>query len=111
MQPRYRPPDDPAPRGSVKVDNPMARDRSSAKFLRVRIRKMVFHCMGENVGKSLFFQILRGELAERVGFEPTVPCGTPDFESGTFGHSAISPASSRAHCISRLSALRCCAFA
>ena len=20
-------------------------------------------------------------LAERVGFEPTVPCGTPDFES------------------------------
>jgi hypothetical protein len=31
-------------------------------------------------------------LAERVGFEPTVPCGTPDFESGTFGHSATSPA-------------------
>ena len=30
-------------------------------------------------------------LAERVGFEPTVPCGTPDFESGTFDHSAISP--------------------
>ena len=30
-------------------------------------------------------------LAERVGFEPTVPCGTPDFESGTFGHSATSP--------------------
>jgi hypothetical protein len=32
-------------------------------------------------------------LAERVGFEPTVPCGTPDFESGTFGHSATSPVS------------------
>ena len=30
-------------------------------------------------------------LAERVGFEPTVPCGTPDFESGTFDHSATSP--------------------
>ena len=30
-------------------------------------------------------------LAEREGFEPTVPCGTPDFESGTFGHSATSP--------------------
>ena len=30
-------------------------------------------------------------MAERVGFEPTVPCGTPDFESGTFGHSATSP--------------------
>ena len=30
-------------------------------------------------------------LAERVGFEPTVPCSTPDFESGTFDHSATSP--------------------
>ena len=30
-------------------------------------------------------------LAERVGFEPTVPCGTPDFESGTIDHSATSP--------------------
>jgi hypothetical protein len=30
-------------------------------------------------------------LAERVGFEPTVTCATPDFESGTFGHSATSP--------------------
>ena len=32
-------------------------------------------------------------VAERVGFEPTVPCGTPDFESGTFDHSATSPGS------------------
>ena len=23
-------------------------------------------------------------MAERVGFEPTVPCGTPHFECGTF---------------------------
>ena len=30
-------------------------------------------------------------LEEAVGFEPTVPCGTPDFESGTFGHSATLP--------------------
>ena len=30
--------------------------------------------------------------AEREGFEPSVPFrGTPDFESGTFGHSVISP--------------------
>ena len=34
-------------------------------------------------------------LAERVGFEPTVPCGTPDFESGTFDHSATSPGRKR----------------
>ena len=30
-------------------------------------------------------------MAERVGFEPTVPCSTPDFESGTIDHSATSP--------------------
>ena len=30
-------------------------------------------------------------LEEEVGFEPTVPFGTPDFESGTFGHSATLP--------------------
>ena len=34
-------------------------------------------------------------LAERVGFEPTVPCSTPDFESGTFDHSATSPGRKR----------------
>jgi hypothetical protein len=26
-----------------------------------------------------------------VGVEPTLPFGKPDFESGAFGHSAISP--------------------
>ena len=30
-------------------------------------------------------------LAEEVGFEPTVLCSTPDFESGTFGRSATLP--------------------
>ena len=30
-------------------------------------------------------------LAERQGFEPWVPCGTPLFESGQFNHSCISP--------------------
>ena len=30
-------------------------------------------------------------LAEREGFEPPVPYGTPDFESGTFDHYATSP--------------------
>ena len=30
-------------------------------------------------------------MAEREGFEPPVPFGTPDFESGTFDHSATSP--------------------
>ena len=30
-------------------------------------------------------------MAEREGFEPPAPRGAPDFESGTFGHSVISP--------------------
>jgi hypothetical protein len=30
-------------------------------------------------------------LAERVGFEPTMSCPIPLFESGTFNHSVISP--------------------
>ena len=29
--------------------------------------------------------------AEREGFEPSVPCGTPVFKTGAFNHSAISP--------------------
>jgi hypothetical protein len=39
---------------------------------------------GQIIGLGLY-------LEEEVGFEPTVPCGTPDFESGTFGHSATLP--------------------
>jgi hypothetical protein len=30
-------------------------------------------------------------LAERAGFEPAMPFDMPDFESGTFDHSATSP--------------------
>jgi hypothetical protein len=30
-------------------------------------------------------------LAERVGFEPTIPKGIPLFESGAIVHSATSP--------------------
>ncbi len=30
-------------------------------------------------------------LAEREGFEPPVPCGTPVFKTGVFDHSTISP--------------------
>ena len=41
--------------------------------------------------KANFLWIFNGKLEEEVGFEPTVPCGTPDFESGTFGHSATLP--------------------
>ncbi len=38
----------------------------------------------------------RRDLAERVGFEPTVRRRrTPDFESGAFDHSATSPEAAR----------------
>ena len=30
-------------------------------------------------------------LAERVGFEPTDPCRSPVFKTGSFNHSDISP--------------------
>ena len=30
-------------------------------------------------------------FAEREGFEPPVPCGTPVFKTGVFDHSTISP--------------------
>lgn len=34
----------------------------------------------------------RQEIAtERVGFEPTEPCGSSDFKSDAFDHSATSP--------------------
>ena len=42
-------------------------------------------------GFAKISQSLEFSLAERVGFEPTVPCGTIDFESITFDHSDTSP--------------------
>ena len=41
--------------------------------------------------KKELFRLFFDKLAEKEGFEPSVPCGTPDFESGTFDHSATSP--------------------
>ena len=35
----------------------------------------------------------RKSLAERVGFEPTLPCGKHAFQACAFSHSAISPQS------------------
>ncbi|CAD0230010.1 hypothetical protein PL10110_480024 [Planktothrix agardhii] len=39
--------------------------------------------------------LLIPEITERGGFEPPEPCGSPDFKSGAFDHSATSPV---AHC-------------
>ena len=41
------------------------------------------HCLRRNP--------LRGLMAERVGFEPTGPCGPPVFKTGALDHSATSP--------------------
>ena len=42
-------------------------------------------------GCLFLLNLLTIKLAEREGFEPSVPYGTPDFESGAFDHSATSP--------------------
>ena len=44
-------------------------------------------------GKDVFPRSVKGNLEEREGFEPSEPRGSPDFESGTFDHSATSPVS------------------
>jgi hypothetical protein len=52
------------------------------------------HTVGlERVGHlRIACQYLQGFLmAERVGFEPTVPCGTHAFQACALSHSAISP--------------------
>jgi hypothetical protein len=36
--------------------------------------------------------LLQRDMAERTGFEPVVPCGTPVFKTGAINHSATSPA-------------------
>ena len=50
----------------------------------------------KNPVNAYFTGLIASFLEEEVGFEPTVPCGTPDFESGTFGHSATLPSLVRA---------------
>ena len=44
------------------------------------------------------YEIKTKYMAERVGFEPTVPCGTLDFESSTFDLSDTSPLIAVKHC-------------
>ena len=45
-----------------------------------------------------------GGMAERVGFEPTLPCGKHAFQACAFSHSAISPTASSLHQGSRAGA-------
>jgi hypothetical protein len=47
--------------------------------------------IGDIFEYGLVTRVESGCLAERAGFEPAEPCGSPDFESGTFDHSATSP--------------------
>jgi hypothetical protein len=54
-----------------------------------------FHHFGKGLPSRLSecVWILSGEgVAERVGFEPTLPCGKHAFQACAFSHSAISPA-------------------
>ena len=65
------------------------------------VRSVVFDSRRETKKDSRLFDLSPYLVrAERVGFEPTVPCGTPVFETGTFGHSVTSPiaeANDRSH--------------
>ena len=48
--------------------------------------------LGRNANSpARFLQTARANGTERVGFEPTVPEGTPVFETGPFDHSGTSP--------------------
>src|ERR1700748_2688066 len=49
--------------------------------------------------------------AESKGFELLVGCPTPDFESGTFGHSVSSPPATLIHRASDVQALKRCGWA
>ena len=62
-----------------------------------RIGTKILYTFGQFGFGIFFFHVTNeimakfNEMAEREGFEPPVPYGTPDFESGTFDHSATSP--------------------
>ena len=45
----------------------------------------------ENQRNLLLLQLVTLTLAEREGFEPPVPLGTPVFKTGVIDHSTISP--------------------
>ena len=50
-----------------------------------RFKKKFFRLYQVDMGKK---------MAEEVGFEPTVPCGTTVFKTAAFNHSAIPPRAS-----------------
>ena len=47
--------------------------------------------LNEKSAQLVVLQLVTLILAEREGFEPPVPCGTPVFKTGVFDHSTISP--------------------
>src|SRR5690606_9233294 len=76
------------PRCALRASHSAVQIRSS-RICRTRVGSST-HPLRQPRKKRLSGLFLR--LAERVGFEPTVRYKrTPDFESGTFDHSATSP--------------------
>ena len=62
--------------------------------IRQQLNKMLWRLAPQIVFRQQKTRFLSGffdKMAERGGFEPPVPFGTPDFESGTFSHSDTSP--------------------
>ena len=46
---------------------------------------------GKHTNEKRLLNFHSEALADREGFEPPVPCGTPVFKTGVFDHSTISP--------------------
>ncbi len=84
---------------SLTPPHPQVVSIQPAPTVRALESESVYPTNGSNMGINMGINKKRPErrlfvdqLAERVGFEPTVRENrTPDFESGTFDHSATSP--------------------
>jgi hypothetical protein len=63
-----------------------------ALLVNEELRENANFCGNERCQKLAHTMAARpAEMAEREGFEPPNSCPLPDFESGAFDHSAISP--------------------
>ncbi len=72
-------------KGKCTVKPPSSRGKATGKILCGRRRPCA--SLPRLVKAELWFS----EVAERVGFEPTVSCPTPHFECGALDHYATSP--------------------
>ena len=62
------------------------------EWYETKVYKICYHNIhGKHTNEKRLLNFHSEVLAEREGFEPPVPCGTPVFKTGVFDHSTISP--------------------